>query len=141
MKFMFNPPALVITRAPGDLRWAKQRGPVMILPHNPPAHLIAHEAVHVRQWYAFTVAAAALLASMVVFWGLPWQVIGLAPGLQGVLMAALPGLRFALEAAAYAATVRQAPQRLERSAKALATGYGLQGVSIAAARQAIKDRV
>lgn len=138
MQFLMLPPTVVLTRAPGDRRWAKQRGPVIILPHDPPNYIIAHEAAHVTQWCFLTACAALALAVLAyVVPGVPWAVLGLAPGAMGALMYLWPGFRFALEAQAYGAAARYAPQRLDQYTTALFSGYDT-GRTRAACRDAIK---
>jgi hypothetical protein len=134
-------PAIVFRRAASAGRvHGKALGPVVILPHDAPPHLVAHELQHVRQWWVAMLASAAVLAAVAhIVPAVPYGVVALSVGVHGALYR-LAAFRFRVEAAAYAASARVAPDQIKLFARALASEHGT-GRSVADCREEIQSRV
>jgi hypothetical protein len=116
------PPALIVWRSPSSPnKWGKAVGPVVILPSDAPAHLKAHELLHVWQWLSVSVLALPLVWLYLYIDGLPMQLIGLAFFVDSALRWLCMPYVFRTEAAGYAVSVRHQPDDINRFAVALSS--------------------
>ena len=141
LSFKAFPPAVIYTRSPSSSNgWGKARGPVVALPSDHHPRQLAHELLHVTQWWVVTVLAAlAIYAASVYVTQIPVHAVGLSFGVMSGLSYVSPGFRFRMEAAGYGAAVRVDANSLDRYAVALAQSYGLD-VSAAECRELISKR-